>query len=164
MQGHGGSSYAVGVAYSHNRNFCARVCVVVWLSRVPLSADHSDRLRRGSVHRGALAQEDPLEAVRRHAVLLLRLGVALRVGAAGGGALRGAQVVHERQSVLPTEVHELNVADARVKVDACWGKGKQKDNKSAGRLLKTKVFLFQIVQNSVLPAHLGLGHLLARSR
>lgn len=42
-----------------------------------------------------LSQKHSLKAVSRHTVLFLRLGVALRVGATGRGALRGAQVVHE---------------------------------------------------------------------
>lgn len=60
----------------------------------------------------ALSQQHPLQAVRRNAVLVLRVGVALRVGAAGRRALRGAQVVHERQPVLPAEVHKLDLAHA----------------------------------------------------
>ena len=66
-----------------------------------------------------LSQQHPLQAVRGHADLVLGLGVALRVGAAGRRALRGAQVVHQGQAVLPAEVHELDVAHARVKVHAC---------------------------------------------
>lgn len=64
--------------------------------------------RRG----GALSQQHPLQAVRRNAVLVLRVGVALRVGAARRRALWGAQVVHERQPVLPAKVHELDLAHA----------------------------------------------------
>lgn len=77
---------------------------------------------RRNVERDAnvLAQQNPLEAVGRHAVLVVGLGVALRVGAAGRcGALGRAQVVHEWQTVLATEVHKLDVAHARVKVNAC---------------------------------------------
>lgn len=59
-----------------------------------------------------LTQQDPLEAVCRDAVLLLRLCVALRVGAAGRSALRGAQVVHEGQPVLSTEVNEFDLSHA----------------------------------------------------
>lgn len=62
------------------------------------------------------SQKDPLEPVGGNPVLVLRLGVALRVGAAGGAALGGAQVVHEGQPVLPTEVDKFDVAHARVEV------------------------------------------------
>lgn len=72
-------------------------------------------------HRGVLSQKHPLQPVSRHAVLILGLGVALRVGAAGRGALRGAQVVHEGQPILPTEVHKFDLAHTRIEVDA-WGK------------------------------------------
>lgn len=65
-----------------------------------------------------LSQKHPLQAVSGHAALVFRLCVALGVGAAGGGALWRAQVVHEGQPVLPTEVHKLNLAHAWVKVDA----------------------------------------------
>jgi len=68
-----------------------------------------------------LSQKHPLQAVGGHAALVLRLGVALGVGAAGRGALWGAQVVHEGQPVLPTEVHKLDLAHPRIKVDA-WVK------------------------------------------
>ena len=70
--------------------------------------------------RVALSQKHPLKAVGGHAVLLLGLRVALRVGAAGRGALGGAQVVHQGQPVLPTEVNEFDVAHTRIKVHT-WG-------------------------------------------
>lgn len=63
-----------------------------------------------------LSQQDPLKAVGWHAVLVLGVGVALGVGAAGRGALGGAQVVHEGQTVLAAEVHKLDVAHAGVKI------------------------------------------------
>ena len=70
-----------------------------------------------------LSQQHPLQAVGGHGDLVLGLGVALRVGAAGRGALGRAQVVHQGQPVLAAEVHELDVAHARVKVHACKQKG-----------------------------------------
>lgn len=70
--------------------------------------------------------------------------------------------MHERQSVFPTEVHEFNVANAGVKVDAC---GKDKKSVSVDADAEGKAVLsFQMSQKRILPAHLGLGHLLARSR
>lgn len=103
--------------------------VLVWLSQVRLRP--TDSLI--SLPPVALSQKHPLEAVRRHAALVLRLCVALWVGAAGWGALRGAQVVHERQSIFPTEVHKFDVADAWVKVDACW-----RENRISGDGTKTR--------------------------
>lgn len=38
--------------------------------------------------------------------------------AAGGGALWRAQIVHEGETVLPTEVHKLNLSDTTVKIDS----------------------------------------------
>lgn len=87
-----------------------------------MNVDHSDGLETlepAGRHGKALSQQHPLQAVRRNAVLVLGVCVALRVGAARRRALRGAQVVHERQPVLPAEVHELDLAHARVEVDAC---------------------------------------------
>lgn len=87
-----------------------------------MNVDHSDGLETlepAGRHGEALSQQHPLQAVRRNAVLVLGVCVALRVGAARRRALRGAQVVHERQPVLPAEVHELDLAHARVEVDAC---------------------------------------------
>lgn len=87
-----------------------------------MNVDHSDGLEvlePAGRHGEALSQQHPLQAVRRNAVLVLGVRVALRVGAARRRALRGAQVVHERQPVLPAEVHELDLAHARVEVDAC---------------------------------------------
>lgn len=78
------------------------------LKRVPAA----QKLNKGS----GSSQKDPLEAVGGDAVLVLRLGVALRVRAAGRTALGGAQVVHEGQPVLPAEVDEFDVAHARVEV------------------------------------------------
>lgn len=72
----------------------------------------------GSPGAVVLSQEHPLQAVCGHAALVLRLGVALRVGAAGGGALWGAQVVHEGQPVLPAEVHKFDLAHTGIKVHA----------------------------------------------
>ena len=81
-----------------------------------------------------LPQEHPLKAVGGHAVLVLGLGVALRVGAAGRRALGGAQVVHEGQPVLPAEVHKFDVAHAGIEVHA-WresrAKGKAKGKAKA---------------------------------
>lgn len=77
--------------------------------------------RVGRRLRVALSQKHPLQAVSGHAALILRLGVALRVGAARRGALRGAQVVHERQPILSTEVHKFDLANTRIKVDSCGG-------------------------------------------
>lgn len=96
--------------------------------------DHSDgleMLETASRHGGALSQQHPLQAVRRNAVLVLGVRVALRVGAARRRALRGAQVVHERQPVLPAEVYELDLAHARVEVDACREKGQERRYNSA---------------------------------
>lgn len=145
--------YIVCVKYSHSISFCARVCVAVCLSQVPLcwaQWQHED----GLVQRGALSQKDPLEAVRGHAALILWLCVALRVGAAGWGALWGAQVVHERQPILPAEVHEFNVADAWVKVDACWDENK---TKSVGTDYENNAVFFVAKEN--LTSALGVGTL-----
>lgn len=77
--------------------------------------------RAGRHRRGALSQKHPLQAVSGHAALILGLGVALRVGAARRGALWGAQVVHERQPILSTEVHKFDLANTRIEVHACGG-------------------------------------------
>lgn len=113
--------HIVCVTYSHNISFWPSTSLAQPGSSLP-NTDSSI-----SLHPVALSQKHPLEAVCRHAALVLRLRVALWVGAAGWGALRGAQVVHERQSIFPTEVHKFNVADAWVKVDACW-----KENRISG--------------------------------
>lgn len=59
--------------------------------------------------------------MRSDAGLILRVGLALGSGALGGraegrGALWGAQVVHQREPILPTEVNEFDLSDAAVKV------------------------------------------------
>lgn len=93
-----------------------------------MNVDHSDGLktleRLGRPSR-TLSQQHPLQAVRGNAVLVLGVRVALRVGAARRRALRGAKVVHERQPVLPAEVHKLDLAHAGVEVDACRGKRRE---------------------------------------
>lgn len=58
------------------------------------------------------SQKNSLKTIGLHTVLVLGLGVALWVGAAGGGALGGAQIVHEGQPVLPAEVDKFNLAYA----------------------------------------------------
>lgn len=108
---------------SHVRGRVVRSCDEKSDSQVHvcINAEHSDGLMRlglgGERARGSpsgvvLSQKHPLQAVGRHAALVLRLCVALGVGAAGRGALRRAQVVHEGQPVLSTEVHKLNLAHA----------------------------------------------------
>lgn len=47
---------------------------------------------------------------------------ALRGGAAGGRAFWGAQIVHQRQAVLPTEVNKFDLSDTAVEVDTWKGK------------------------------------------
>lgn len=73
-----------------------------------------------------LSQKHPLQAVSGHAALVLRLGIALGVGTAGRGTLWRAQVVHEGQPVLPTEVHKFDLAHTWIKVDA-WKKSRVKN-------------------------------------
>lgn len=68
--------------------------------------------------RFVLSQQYPLESVCGDAVLLLSwLCVALWVWAAGRGTLRGTEVMHERQAVLPTEIHKLDVPHTWVEVN-----------------------------------------------
>ena len=55
------------------------------------------------------------------------LAGALGGRAAGRGALWGAQVVHQRDAVLPTEVNKLDLSDTAVKVDTCKGRGHSKN-------------------------------------
>lgn len=66
--------------------------------------------------------------MRSDAGLILGVRLALGSGALGGraegrGALWGAQVVHQREPILPTEVNELDLSDAAVKVHTCEGQG-----------------------------------------
>lgn len=72
----------------------------------------------------ALSQQHSLQPIGRDALVVVRVCVTLRVGAAGRGAFWGAQVVHERQPVLPTEIHKPDVAHARVEVHTCRGSDK----------------------------------------
>lgn len=86
----------------------------------------------------SLSQEDFLHPARRHAGFVLRVRLALGSGALGGraagrGALRGAQVVHQRDAVLATEVNKLDLPDAAVKVDTWKGRGHSNDTSEGGR-------------------------------
>lgn len=72
--------------------------------------------------RSLLSQKDFLHPASSDAGFVLRVRLALGSRALGGraagrGALWGAQVVHQREAILPTEVNELDLSDAAVKVD-----------------------------------------------
>lgn len=75
-----------------------------------------------------LSQKDFLHPARSDTGFVLRVRLALGCRALGGraagrGALWGAQVVHQRDAILPAEVNELDLSDAAVKVDTCKGRG-----------------------------------------
>lgn len=79
-------------------------------------------------HPPLLSQEDFLHPASSDAGFVLRVRLTLGSGALGGraagrGALWGAQVVHEREAILPTEVNKLDLPDAAVEVDTCQGRG-----------------------------------------
>lgn len=78
-----------------------------------------------------LSQKHPLQAVNGHAAVILRVCIALGVGAAGRGALWGAQVVHEGQPVLSTEVHKFNLAHTWIKVHA-WRRVRERAETKPG--------------------------------
>lgn len=69
-----------------------------------------------------LSQKDFLHPACSNAGFVLGVRLTLGSGALGGraagrGALWGAQVVHQRDAVLPTEVNKLDLSDTAVKVD-----------------------------------------------
>lgn len=85
-----------------------------------------------------LSQKDFLHPARSDTGFVLGVGLALGSGALGGraagrGALWGAQVVHQREAILPTEVNELDLSDAAVKVDTCKGRGNSNDMRDTVR-------------------------------
>lgn len=68
-----------------------------------------------------------LHSVCGNTSFVLRVRLALGCGAVRDGTARGrafwrTQVVHQREAVLPTEVHKFNLSDTAVKVDS-WREG-----------------------------------------